>query len=168
MEADNEIDNIERVEHELEEGLGMLHKAIHMYEPFDFFYPSLSHLELVAFLHRSKDIFEELRKILEKQEWQKMEELRKKMMFILHEMERYQKSLRNNQKEYELLLTIQQNYQNLIFSMNVIHQNQEKYQNTLPPLAPAPAPVYQAPYSSLPRLELKYQPFSDRKDNEEQ
>jgi hypothetical protein len=162
-----EIDNIEEMEHELEEGTGRLYRLVHFYEIEDYNFPSLSD-QLVECFIRSRTFASELKLLLEQQDWNKIAELRKKMLLILQEMEQYQKALRNNQEEYELLLKIQHDYQLIILELNLMHQNQEKldlvYQmNQQHQLINNPPT-----YSSLPRLEPKLSPFSGgKKENEE-
>lgn len=153
--------DIERIEHELDEGIGRLYQVIHIYEPFDYFPPSFSD-ELVELFVISNDFILKLRLILEKQEWEKMFLLRKEMLRILKAMQQYELTLRNNQEEYDLLLKIQLAYQNLIYSMNLLRQNQEQYQQKLENIKTPP--VENLSYS-LPRLEPKYQPFSSKKED---
>lgn len=160
------IDDIEHVEHELEEGAQRLHRLIHFYENFDYNFPSLSY-ELNDNLTHAKALIIELKLLLEHQEWNKTEDFKKSMLVILQSVQKYQKTLRNNQEEYELLLKIQRDYQSLIIELNLLNQNQQKwdlaYKNTL--AANNQKALINTPpvYSSLPRLEPKFQPFSDAK-----
>lgn len=114
----------------------------------------------------TKTLITQLKLILEKQEWDKTHELKKKMLLVLQELQNYQMRLRNNQEEYELLLKIQFDYQQLILEMNLLQQNQEKL-NLARQKEPTLTLAENSTYSSLPRLEPKYQPFSrNQKESE--
>jgi hypothetical protein len=157
-----DINNIEQVEFELKQGTQRLHRLIHFYETFDYNFPSFSY-ELSDNLIHFKTLIIELKLLLEKQQWDKIEDVKKKMLLILQSVQQYQMALRNNQEEYELLLKIQRDYQSLIIELNLFNQNQKKwdlaYKNTL--AASNQKALINTPpvYSSLPRLEPKFQPF---------
>jgi hypothetical protein len=159
-----EIGNIARSKHELEEGFSRLHRLIHFYELLDYSDTSFSQ-QLMELIAGSKTLTQRLEQILEKNDWNKLPELKKEMLHVLEAIEKYQIQLRNNQEEYELLLKVQRDYQNIMLSMNLLHQQQVEYQDILVENNKKALVDNPPTYSSLPRLEPKYQPISGSKDD---